>query len=943
MGGPLPRRPAADQTQRRRLVDNGRVVVALNQRNVLLAPVLAAVILALGPHGASGQGVSVGQSRLVERFDFETTAGGEKLGRAYDLPPHWYVIGRDPGAVPASFQNQPLHQGLVGREGYPDHTTVGYDDTHTTSGDFSLHLGLDGGSAGAFLEVGSLAAVPRSDYLVTARVRTAELERARASLVAYFVDEAGRRVAASTRQAGPLASDGEWTTISAKLPGRAEEAAWIGLELKLAQPEADPEHPLGTQQVVLKDISGHAWFDDISIWQLPHIQTATQSPVNILRGGDRPRVSFTVRDMTGQTLTAETTIYDHNRRVVAETSRSVGAGNAHEWDWQPELPGYGWYLTELKVRQETAASEGPGSVIAQSLGAFLWLPEVEPLPPTAADQFGLVAEDLAGDQLSLLPKMFRRSGIKGAVLRGWRREDQARDLEARQQQLRERLKSAALEGDRLTMALSPVPEALAEAAEVDGEHTLGVLGSDPENWQPFVRPALHWHGQEVKRWQLGSAGDERAFFQPDLSEILKRVQERFGNMVPGPRLVLPWSLHQPPRSGLPDSLIYAVDVPPGVVPRHLGDYLGNWTDQEQDYRLDLREPPADELGHEDRLADLVRRMLYAWEADRPAMTLPSPWTEGNERGASLLPDPLLGAFTTTARRLSGRRVIGHLPLRDGLQALVFDGEAGGMIAAWNESASEQAATLNLHLGPNPVAIDIWGNRRELPAKNGKHRLELRRTPVFVTGIDPQLAMFRAGFELEEPFIPSLQRPHQRDLRLTNPWEHTITGDLRITGPEGWTIQPARHNFSIPAGETERLPLRMSFPIAEVAGEKPLTAEVTFTANREYQITTKAPMELGWEDVEFDATLALDESGAAQVNCVLTNRGDEPLTVYAFANLPSHPRKERLVANLEAGESVIRRFRFEDAADAVAAHPVRAGVRETNGPAMLNKRVELEGQ
>jgi hypothetical protein len=885
----------------------------------------------------------VHRSRLVERFDFESTdASGQKIGQGHQLPPHWYIIGRAAGTSSPTFRRQPLHQRLIEAPGYPRFTEVGYDTRHTTSGNFSFHLGLNSGNAGAFLEVGAIAAVPRSDYLVTARVRTAKLKRAKGRLIAYFVDDAGRRVEASVQRSEPLVSDQQWTTVSLRLPGRFKSAAWIGLEVRLTQPTKTPRHPLDEQEVVLKDVRGHIWFDDISIWQLPHIQIRTQSPVNIVQHDQKPRVTAQVRDMTGQKLRGTIRVLNHRLKEVARTERPVGAGAANKWQWTPELPGFGWYLTELTMRGAEGATKG--QAIARTLGAFLWLPKAGSLPAGEAERFGLIAEGMPKRRHALLPALLDKTGVGRVVLSAWREDDQAGTLPSRQQQLSEALEPLVLGEQRIGMALTPVPEALATAVGDETNYTLRALSHSPAQWLPFVRPPLHWHGQYVKRWQIGRIGADRLFFFPELEATVEQLDKRLRSLVPGPRIVLPWTVHQPPNDNLPDSVTYALDVPPAVGARHLKEYLEPWQADGAAYRLNLRQASAEALSHEGRVRQLVLRMLHAWAVDEPTMTLDKPWTDTFERRPSILPDPMLGAFATTARRLAGREVVGRLPLRDGLEAMILDGARGGMLAVWNRSAPAKDAQVAMYLGENPVAIDVWGNRRKLPQNDGKHQFTATRTPKFILGIDAKLALFRAGFKLKTSFIKSLQRPHERKLKLTNPWDHQITGDLLITSPEDWTIQPKKHAFSVPAGATREVPLTLSFPIAEVAGRKELTANVNITADRQYGVTTSAPMRLGLKNVKFDATLALEDQSDgtrdAIVNCVITNRGDEPLALYVFANLPGFPRKERLVAQLQAGQSVVRRFQFEEAGEAVQDRPVRAGLRETNGPAILNKLLHL---
>ena len=81
---------------------------------------------------------------------------------------------------------------------------------------------------------------------------------------------------------------------------------------------------------------------------MPFVQVASQSAVNVVRGPDRPRLDVTVRDVAGDRLAADLRVFDHEMRPVADERRLVEPGAA-AWRWEPELPGYGWFLTELTV------------------------------------------------------------------------------------------------------------------------------------------------------------------------------------------------------------------------------------------------------------------------------------------------------------------------------------------------------------------------------------------------------------------------------------------------------------------------------------------------------------------------------------------------------------------------------------------------------------------
>ena len=77
--------------------------------------------------------------------------------------------------------------------------------------------------------------------------------------------------------------------------------------------------------------------------------------------------------------------------------------------------------------------------------------------------------------------------------------------------------------------------------------------------------------------------------------------------------------------------------------------------------------------------------------------------------------------------------------------------------------------------------------------------------------------------------------------------------------------------------------------------------------------------------------------------MVTNTGDQKLSLYVFANLIGHPIQERIVAELDPGESAVRHFRFPGAGQALRDNAMRLGVREVDGPRMLNQRFNINDE
>jgi hypothetical protein len=413
-------------------------------------------------------------------------------------------------------------------------------------------------------------------------------------------------------------------------------------------------------------------------------------------------------------------------------------------------------------------------------------------------------------------------------------------------------------------------------------------------------------------------------------------------LAPEPRLLLPWPLHLPRRGDFDRlDVEFALDVSESIVPSRIGDHLREWDRApRKPITVALHVPDADQMNHTRRVDDLALRMLHAWEAGVDGITLGRPWAWANDRQHSLQADPLLGVFATMAHQLTGRRAIGRMNLGEHRQAIIFDGPRGPMIAAWLDGGPDDQSSLDLFLGDAPRASDIWGNPLRVGAEHGRHQVALAGTPLFIEGIDAQFAMLRAGFSATPRQIESSQMAHQHEITLTNPWPQTLQGELTILEPgRDWRIEPRRISVLIEPGAKATYALQISSPVAEVAGGKKLVARLDFASGKRKSTDLVAPMELGLPGIVMDSGLSVSRNPQtgrleAMATAFVTNQSDSPRSLYLFAMTGGHPRQERIVS-LKPGQSVMRRFRFEDLTDEIMKSPLRIGLRDAAGPALMN--------
>ena len=883
--------------------------------------------------------------RLKKLYDFEGTDDrGVKVGFAGTLMPrNWYAIGRRALGEKEAFHALPLHRRLENLQGYPRHTKIGYDRKEKVSGDFSLKLGLSGGQTGAYIQHAAVGVKAQSDYRVSVKVLTRDLEYAWAELHAYFIDSNGKRIEASVQRSEPIVTHGEWKDVSVKLPGDFNNAAYLGIELHIRQPSLDVDDPLGNHQVVVEDISGAAWFDDVAVWELPSVTISTGVPTNVITANHPPTLHARVRDLTGRRLRAVVQVYDHAYQPVDRVEDAIGKAG---WSWTPDLKGrYGWYWADLSIYESNSAHELTRQV-ARTLTGFLWLSPVA-APGDDRPRFMLVAEDTPTKQLPLVAQLLNQAKLTGLVVSGWEPGGSPSSTTARARVIEPIVRDLIVRRGSVAVSFWPVPVELAARAGTETKDPLATLSKPADKWIDYAKPFLSPLGQRMNRWQVGSPTRPNAFLSRDLAGDLTATRNGIRTAAPSPTLIVPWRLDQPNRSSeLPPGDRYAIAWPQGVKHDRLAEALEGWPTPPSNIRIDIELADAADMTHERRVADLMLRVLHAWEYGVDAIGLPRPWAQTFERHTSITPDPVLGAWVTLSQQLEGQRVIGRMPLARGLNAMILDGRQGGMLAVWNERAETDPVELSLYLGESPTAVDPFGNTTPILANDdGKHTIVVTQTPTIIRGIDPRLALMRAGFKLDEPFIESLQVAHRRTLKIYNPWPRTMNGYYIVTGPDRWTIQPQRRQLSIAPGATAEVPLALRFPIFESGGYKQLTAEFVFNVGQDFNVTLQTPMEVGLHGVDFEADVIVEpgkQAGTfdAIVTLSVTNTGDKRQTLNTFAGLQGHARRERILPGIAPGEFISRRIRFKNVDAQIGKAPIRCGVREANGPAVLNHTLQL---
>lgn len=922
-------------------------------------------------------------NRLVKMWDFEDRIVN---GFIAPFPTDWY-----------SGNPVPPQQA---RTGFPFWNEPGFSTRHAASGETCIELPTRGGSTSVRLARSALVVMPGSDYMVTAMVRTDGLDAARARIVAQYVRSkvvidpntgdrtTGYEAIESSRTESPLLwSPGEWSPVQIRVDAHPD-AEFLEIELLLLQPEQfldelrdapdtpesgeanpaiapDPRERRLEHEVIREDRSGSVSFDAVSVYQMPRLELRTTSPANFVVAPDSPELVLQVLDLTGEALHASLRVYDLDGQLI--TARQfLGSDLSSPLSWKPEIDVYGWYRVTLDV-------ENRHGLVAQAYTQFVYMPEAGPFDRDRARRFGVVAEDLTHEQLDELPQVIRALRTGSIWINIWGDDDLGAGASARRyggdaspfEVAMNRLLEARQD---ITFVLAGAPIEVARSTGTDQHTTLALFEREPALWSGTLEPLLTRYGERVSRWQIAPTGSDGTFWMDDPSRALDQIGSVLRRLVPRPTVVVPWVATHAPRpelnigtgSGNRSDLSIKLShtVPSAAIPE-----LAKIWPLESDLTVVLETPDEEVYGRRAVAIDLVRRAAMAWNAGVPRLAIRSPWFWREPRDGSApddglmpydgqwLPEVEAAVWRTVSSALAGQEPAGEFRTVDGLRVLIGRSRSAsrpsGVLVAWNEHAAPEEAVLRAYLGDAPVrVIDPFGNERIVEPENGLHVIPLGQMPVIIEGVNAELALLRSGMRIEPGFVASRAKVHQLELVLQNPYPSGISGRIRLNEPEAWDFAPRVMQFSARRGEEIRLPFNIELGIGEEAGTRRIEAELELIADRKYPII-RVPLrvELGLEDVVLTPSFrfAAGQDGSLStvvVEALVTNTSQAPISLEATALAVGFPGQSAPISSLEPGDSVVKRFVFFDAADALRGQRVRVSLREQGSSGRINRTLEI---
>jgi len=461
------------------------------------------------------------------------------------------------------------------------------------------------------------------------------------------------------------------------------------------------------------------------------------------------------------------------------------------------------------------------------------------------------------------------------------------------------------------------------------------------------------HANHLDRWQFGADGTDAFVTQPEMRKVYSLLYDEFAKLVRKPDLAMPWPAWcEMPQKEMPATVALSVapTVLPGQVPLYMQDVgatsgAGNKGGGTSPLlSLSLQTLDRSQYGRDVQIRDLAQRVVYALSAGAQRIDLPLPFSVRMENGRMVRqPEELLLTMRTLITMLSGTTFRGKVPVAEGVEAFLFDRNGTGILCLWDKGHDSGVKQLEVNPGTHPMLVDLWGNATPLLSsakarQDGRVQLAIGPMPVFLVDIDGPLAQLRSSVAFDRPLVESSFQAHARHLHFVNPYRDAISGQIRLRPPAGWSVEPPSVSFNLNPGEMFDREVEISFPYNSVGGNKTIAAEFSLQADRSSSFVVPLTLKLGLADVGMQ-TIAQRQGKDVMVQQVISNYGDRAIDYSAFAIVPGQARQERLVMNLGAGQTIVKRYRFNNVGPDTPT--VRVGLKEQAGTRLLNDQVPIQ--
>ncbi len=732
------------------------------------------------------------------------------------------------------------------------------DYAHADAGKRSLRIDANG--SGAVYYSPALRIDSKHSYVMQASVLTQGMKFDAAVVSFSFLNHRKQRVR---------------RIVTAPVSGTHKQ--WVRLNLPPFVPDPQVKYVVVGCHIIHSenmDISGSAWFDNISIGKLPRLSLASNFETHFRQA----RSKVTIRSSaTGLDRSLGKEPYQYELRLHSEdvngkildkttyqfsTKQDQDKPDETSWDLKVYPPGY------YRVR---ASLWRNGEIIVRKRTSFAVLNLVGEAP--VKGEFGW---NLSGGRSRIpnsdLLAITRESGINWVKTPVWRDAFSLHSSESGHLLTGLRNQSIIPIG----MLVNP-PDKIRKKYAEQWTGISELFTSPPIVWRQDVNQVMALYSPTVTRWQLGNDQDSSFVGMPGFNDTMEQIRKELQRIGQIRQLGVRWnvgsaidskrSLNRNFLSIVFDETQTIESITKSVQEIHAANYEA-WIIVKADKTSEDSDPDK-------RANSLVKRLI---DAKRCGADLIFSYAVFDKQYGLLKPDgspsELFLPWRSIALALNGSEYAGSIQLPNNSVNHVFLRGEDAVMVIWNKDSTEE----EIYLGDEVILKTIWGDESRLMGspENGRQTIKVSDVPQILTGCSRELALWRMGVHFEKGRIASSSAEHEDNIIIRNSFPWNIHGKVHVKPAEGWQIQPREFPISAATNAEVSLPISIKLPSQTGVGEQMLSIEFDLGgAGVNYPFRVYRNYLVGLGDVHMAVQLTKLENGGLLVEQVITNKTNPP--------------------------------------------------------------------
>jgi hypothetical protein len=692
---------------------------------------------------------------------------------------------------------------------------------------------------------------------------------------------------------------------SYNVPVQSTTDGWIEIESPLLSAERSEIDTgvigLHVRPTEAAALFGQAFFDDVSLQELPRLHLEFANPLHVFMAADQVRLNCRVSGMRRTDAQLQMELFDERGQSLRTESLSLGDDSqvsrlavSHDGTSQGyAVQQYEWRLVSTNLAEPNRFHEGYYRLVITLLDREV-NPLVREMSFVVIRPESLGPERLFGLSLPLsmihldqyaLGATLQQLGVNWLKLPVWLDHEATTETQALSNLLQ---RLARLEIDVVGVLDEPPPRIYKKYWQ--HEQGIAALTGDVDVFLDSIQPILVEWSLRIDRWQIGSDQDSGISENAKAIARMQKIREHFRKYGEQTKVGLPWEwLHQRAASDQQHWDFQSIGADPPLTSQEMEFNFQRLKEESNvESYIALQPVSAAEYDLPTRAQELCLQMISAKRLGIGRVYVPTPFDRmtglfhsGNNPTEMLLP------WRTLAIQLNGAEYLGQIQLPNGSVNHWFAKNGEAFMFVWNT----QSVSETLYLGKQVTITDLWGRQEELAVVDGVQSFTADPWPRLLRGLDLSVALIRLSIQFDRRTLDSVSHERQ-PLKMTfqNHFPHGVSGNIFLSNPDLFA-NDVRLPFQVGRGEVMATQAPVQIRSGALTKQHLMRVDFKMTSDELPSFSAWQPMYIGPENVEFHLRHGLDKNRFI-IMITLINRSPGPVTYTLNLTVP-----ERKASNL----------------------------------------------